>query len=84
MSIVSGILKSSLGKKYLMAGSGVFLLLFVIGHLVGNLQVFGPPELINHSPLLPEQARDGLGCTAWPAGLGRLAHCHGAKIDHRK
>ena len=30
-----------------MAGTGVLLFLFVIGHLVGNLQVFGPPELIN-------------------------------------
>jgi succinate dehydrogenase / fumarate reductase cytochrome b subunit len=47
MSIVSGILNSSLGKKYIMAGTGALLFLFVIGHLVGNLQVFGPPELIN-------------------------------------
>jgi len=47
MSIVAGILKSSLGKKYVMAGTGVLLFLFVVGHLVGNLQVFGPPELIN-------------------------------------
>ncbi len=48
MSIVAGILNSSLGKKYVMAGTGVVLLLFVIGHLVGNLQVFGAPELINN------------------------------------
>ncbi len=48
MSIVSGILNSSLGKKYIMAGTGALLFLFVIGHLVGNLQVFGPPELINN------------------------------------
>ena len=47
MSIVSGIFKSSIGKKYVMAGTGALLFLFVIGHLVGNLQVFGPPELIN-------------------------------------
>ena len=47
MSIVSGILKSSLGKKYVMAGTGVLLFGFVVAHLVGNLQVFGPPELIN-------------------------------------
>lgn len=47
MSIVTGILKSSLGRKYIMAGTGVLLLMFVAGHLVGNLQVFGPPELIN-------------------------------------
>jgi succinate dehydrogenase / fumarate reductase, cytochrome b subunit len=38
---------SSLGKKYLMAGSGAVLFLFVIGHLAGNLQVFLGPEAIN-------------------------------------
>jgi len=36
-----------LGKKYLMAVSGLVLVLFVIGHLVGNLQVFLGPEAIN-------------------------------------
>ena len=67
MSTVTGIFKSSLGRKYLMAGTGVFLLLFVIGHLVGNLQVFGPPELINKyahflqsKPLMVWGARLGL------------------------
>jgi succinate dehydrogenase / fumarate reductase, cytochrome b subunit len=30
-----------------MAATGILLFLFVVGHLVGNLQVFGPPELIN-------------------------------------
>jgi len=30
-----------------MAGTGLLLVLFVVGHLVGNLQVFGPPEMIN-------------------------------------
>lgn len=30
-----------------MAATGVLLCLFVVGHLVGNLQVFGAPELIN-------------------------------------
>ena len=30
-----------------MAITGAALFAFVIGHLVGNLQVFGPPELIN-------------------------------------
>jgi succinate dehydrogenase / fumarate reductase cytochrome b subunit len=38
---------SSLGKKYLMAGSGAILFLFVIGHLAGNLQVFLGPESLN-------------------------------------
>lgn len=39
--------RSSLGKKYVMAVSGVILLLFVIGHLVGNLQIFAHPDVIN-------------------------------------
>lgn len=30
-----------------MAATGVLLFLFVVGHLVGNLQVFGAPEQIN-------------------------------------
>ena len=47
MSTVTGILSSSLGRKFVMAGSGGLLFLFVVGHLVGNLQVFGPPEMIN-------------------------------------
>jgi len=38
---------SSLGKKYLMAGSGAAMFLFVLGHLVGNLQIFLGPEPIN-------------------------------------
>jgi succinate dehydrogenase / fumarate reductase cytochrome b subunit len=38
---------SSLGKKYLMAGTGLLLMLFVIGHMAGNLQIFLGPEAIN-------------------------------------
>ncbi|MDC1486250.1 succinate dehydrogenase, partial [Flavobacteriales bacterium] len=36
----SGILRSSLAKKYVMALSGLFLCLFLLGHLAGNLQLF--------------------------------------------
>jgi len=38
---------SSVGKKYLMAGTGLLLVLFVIGHMAGNLQIFLGPEAIN-------------------------------------
>jgi succinate dehydrogenase / fumarate reductase cytochrome b subunit len=38
----SGILKSSLAKKYAMALTGLFLCLFLVGHLLGNLQLFIP------------------------------------------
>jgi|TARA_X000000950_G_scaffold36712_1_gene39219 succinate dehydrogenase / fumarate reductase cytochrome b subunit len=35
----NGILKSSLAKKYAMALTGLFLCLFLVGHLLGNLQL---------------------------------------------
>src|ERR1043166_8997850 len=47
MNNIKPIFQSSLGKKYLMAISGFFLFLFVIAHLIGNLQVFLGPEAIN-------------------------------------
>jgi succinate dehydrogenase / fumarate reductase, cytochrome b subunit len=36
----SVLLKSSLAKKYWMAFTGLFLCLFLVGHLLGNLQLF--------------------------------------------
>ena len=47
MKIITHIFDSSLGKKYIMAVTGFLLFLFVIAHLVGNLQVFLGPEAIN-------------------------------------
>ena len=41
------LLQSSIGKKFIMGVTGAALVLFVIGHLVGNLQVFLPKEAIN-------------------------------------
>lgn len=38
---------SSVGRQILMAVSGFFLLLFVIGHLLGNLTLFVGPDVIN-------------------------------------
>ncbi len=69
MNLLQRIWGSSLGKKYVMALTGVALFLFVIGHLVGNLQVFGPPEAINtYAHFL--QSKPGL---VWGARLGLLA-----------
>jgi len=39
--------RSSLGKKYVMAVSGFALLMFAVGHMVGNLQVFLGADQIN-------------------------------------
>jgi succinate dehydrogenase / fumarate reductase cytochrome b subunit len=47
MNILNALFKTSLGKKVIMAITGLVLVGFVIGHLVGNLQVFSPPEKIN-------------------------------------
>jgi len=39
--------KSSIGKKWLVALTGLVLVGYVIGHLVGNLQIFAAPAQIN-------------------------------------
>ena len=44
---------STVGKKAVMAVSGAILFLFVVGHLIGNLQIYeGPEKLNNYSVLL--------------------------------
>jgi succinate dehydrogenase / fumarate reductase cytochrome b subunit len=40
--------KSSIGKKWIVALTGLVMFLFVIGHLAGNLQFFIGPDAINH------------------------------------
>jgi len=47
MKVITNIFNSSLGKKYIMAVTGLIMFLFVIGHLAGNLQFFLGPESIN-------------------------------------
>jgi succinate dehydrogenase / fumarate reductase cytochrome b subunit len=39
---------SSIGKKWIVALTGLVMFLFVIGHMVGNLQFFLGPEAINN------------------------------------
>lgn len=41
----SALLKSSIGKKYWMALTGLFLCLFLVGHLIGNLQLIYASDL---------------------------------------
>ena len=47
MNLLGSLFHTSIGKKLLMASSGFVLFVFVTGHLVGNLQIFLPPEKIN-------------------------------------
>ena len=39
--------RSSIGKKFVVALTGVVLIGFIIGHLLGNLQIFIGPDWIN-------------------------------------
>lgn len=43
----SMVLSSSIGKKLFMAATGLFMSLFVLGHLVGNLQIFLGQDQLN-------------------------------------
>jgi len=45
--MASAFFKSSIGLKVIMAVSGIALILFVVGHLLGNLQVFLGQEVFN-------------------------------------
>jgi succinate dehydrogenase / fumarate reductase cytochrome b subunit len=65
MNIGANLFKSSLGKKYLMAVSGGVLFLFVVGHLLGNLQIFLGPEAINRYGDFLQSNKEIL----WPARL---------------
>ena len=69
MNNIKSIFQSSLGKKYLMAISGFFLFLFVIAHLVGNLQVFLGPEAINRYGHFLQSNLE----LVWPARIALLA-----------
>ncbi len=54
-------INSSIGKKIVMAATGIVLSLFVLGHMVGNTLVFKGPEAMNHYAAFLQ----GLGTTLW-------------------
>jgi succinate dehydrogenase / fumarate reductase cytochrome b subunit len=68
MTIITNVFGSSLGKKYIMAGTGCALFLFVIGHLAGNLQVFLGREAINRYGYFLQSNPELI----WPARLTLL------------
>lgn len=47
MKRVKAFWQSLVGKKVIMAITGVILFLFLIGHLLGNLQIFAGPRRLN-------------------------------------
>lgn len=69
MNLVRALFCSSIGRKILMAVTGLILVGFVIGHLVGNLQVFQEPDHINGYG----QFLHGLGPLLWVARLVIIA-----------
>ncbi len=61
MNLLGSLFQSSIGKKFLMAFTGLVLFGFVTGHLVGNLQIFLPPAKINAYAHMLES----LGAALW-------------------
>ena len=69
MSLVGNLLSSSIGRKFLMATTGLVLVGFIFGHLAGNLQIFSHPDKINgYAEFL-----HSLGPALWLVRLGLLA-----------
>jgi len=68
MNLFSRIWNSSLGKKYIMAITGCALFMFVVGHLIGNLQIFLGPEAINRYGHFLQSNLELI----WPARIGLL------------
>ena len=69
MNLIGALFNTSIGKKFLMALTGLVLFGFVTGHLVGNLQIFLPPAKINQYGHMLES----LGAALWAIRLFLLA-----------
>jgi succinate dehydrogenase / fumarate reductase, cytochrome b subunit len=64
----TNLFNSSIGKKFIMAITGMALFLFVALHLIGNLQVFlGPEEINRYGAFLQGNVE-----LLWPARIGLL------------
>ena len=68
MDLITGIFKTSLGRKYLMAITGAGLFGFVVMHMLGNLLVFAGPAAINEYAA----KLHALGPLLWVARIGLL------------
>ena len=69
MNPISSYLSSSIGRKWIVALTGLGLFGFVVGHLIGNLQVFLGREPLNRYALFLQS----LGELLWVIRLGLLA-----------
>ena len=61
MEATRGFARSSIGRKVVMAVTGVILVGFVIAHLLGNLQVYLGPEAMNGYAVWLRQVLHGTG-----------------------
>ncbi len=69
MSKLKTLYQSSLGKKYIMALTGLGLFAFVIIHMLGNLQIFlGPDPINSYAEFLKSKP-----ALLWTARIGLLA-----------
>ncbi len=48
MTAITSYYQSSIGRKQIVATTGLLLILFIIAHLAGNLLIFLGPEAFNH------------------------------------
>ncbi len=64
-------LNSSIGKKLLVALTGAVLVVFVLGHMIGNLLIFVGPDAINEYGHFLQTVGHGMG--VWIARAGLLA-----------
>lgn len=65
---INTLFNSSVGKKFIMAATGMAMFLFVVLHLLGNLQVFLGPEVINRYGAFLQGNLELI----WPARIGLL------------
>ncbi|MBI3791039.1 MAG: succinate dehydrogenase cytochrome b subunit [Gemmatimonadetes bacterium] len=68
MSAIAAFWRSTIGKKVVMAVTGIIMVAFIIGHVAGNLQVFAGAERFNRYAAFLK----GLGELLWLARLGLL------------
>lgn len=69
MTWMSRYLRSSIGLKQVMGATGLGLVLFVVVHMLGNLQIFLGPEAFNAYPVKLRS----FGALLWVARAGLLA-----------
>jgi succinate dehydrogenase / fumarate reductase cytochrome b subunit len=68
LNSITSFFTSSIGRKWTVAITGLALFGFVVGHLVGNLQIFLGPESINRYGAFLQ----GLGEVLWAVRIGLL------------